>query len=99
MRRESPICDWRARTRYRPNEPARWLFFDIGIYAFLHVPLLFLAASVICVSAKTGGTSAVYGTHIFSTSSCSRGHLLHPQHRDDQLLRRLRRALSFMDTF
>ena len=54
MQRESPICDWRARTRYSPNEPARWLFFDIGIYAFLHVPLLFLATSVICVSAKTG---------------------------------------------
>ena len=61
MRRESPICDWRARTRYRPNEPARWLFFDIGIYAFLHVPLLFLVASVICISAKTGARAPCAG--------------------------------------
>ena len=34
MQRDSPICDWLARTRYSPNEPARSLFFDIGIYAY-----------------------------------------------------------------
>ena len=54
MQRDSPICDWRAHTRYSPNEPARWWFFDIGIYVFLHVPLFFLATSVICGAAKTG---------------------------------------------
>ena len=38
-------------------------------------------------------------TIFYSTSSCSRGHLLLLPHRDAQLARRLRRALSFMDTF
>ena len=74
-----------------------WIFWVSGIFAFLHVPTPFFR-HVWRAYVGNGGARAASRTILFSTSSCSRGHLLHLPHRDVQHVRRLRRALSFTDT-
>ena len=53
---------------------------------------------VACVSRKRGRARREQDHIIFYLLLLSRGHPLHHLHRDVQLVRRLRRALSFMDT-